>query len=233
MPEMGYQEVYLARAFRRLGHSVRVFCSTEAAPSGKHLGRKYAAGLSSDPVYGYEVLRSKPLFTASSNVVAKGIAAQVESYFPDVVVFIAVAKMFRSGLIRCKGLVDVRFVAVFGDSASYVSRSTAKARFRAKLHDLVFWAIKNLLYRRFFFVVVIVLSQIRPKRPACSGAYCHPAMHRTLIANVCHWHLASIQTNSSFARNLEPRLVRKYPPSPTNWSSSRQREFSRTSRSNE
>ncbi len=37
MPEIGYQEVYLARAYSRLGHEVKVFTSTLISPTGKNV----------------------------------------------------------------------------------------------------------------------------------------------------------------------------------------------------
>ena len=47
MPDVGYQEVYLARALSRLGHQVRIITSNKPSPSVKHLRKSYyRAGLS-------------------------------------------------------------------------------------------------------------------------------------------------------------------------------------------
>ena len=49
MPDVGYQEVYLARAFSRLGHQVQVITSNKPSPSAKNIKKSdYAIGLVKD-----------------------------------------------------------------------------------------------------------------------------------------------------------------------------------------
>src|SRR4030043_1917344 len=103
MTELGYQEVYLARAYSRLGHSVRVFTSTSISPSGKNIILdEYKPGLDKDAKYGFEILRLKTTFRLMSNVFAFGLRKSVVIFQPDMIIIIGLAKMFPSALLTEK-----------------------------------------------------------------------------------------------------------------------------------
>ena len=72
-PELGYQEVDLARAFTRLGAAVRVVTSTAVSLNARGIVKTgYRAG--STMVEGYEVVRLAPRLTVGSNVLGSPAA---------------------------------------------------------------------------------------------------------------------------------------------------------------
>ena len=69
MPEIGYQEVHLARAYARLGHIVKVFTSSASIKLGKSINQlSYKKGITKDPKYGYDILRLPSLSYKSKSV---------------------------------------------------------------------------------------------------------------------------------------------------------------------
>lgn len=149
MPEVGYQEVYLAKAFARLGHEVEVFTSTAISPSSKKVVKQpYEPGRSKCDRLGYYVNRIKPTLALASNVWASGVKSRVMKFDPEFVVMVGVAKMF--GLEVCRLSQEssrAKVAAVFGDAAEYIQRGTFKQKCRAFIHDAVFRFIKNRVYR--------------------------------------------------------------------------------------
>ena len=110
MPEVGYQEVYLARAFSRLGHQVRVFTSSRVSPSAKQVVDDYEPGLQTDHKYGYDVLRLEPFFTFRAKVIAKGLRVALEAFKPEVTVLVSLAKLFGSELVGPTGVGPAAFL---------------------------------------------------------------------------------------------------------------------------
>ncbi len=149
MPELGYQEVYLARACARLGHEVCVFTSTTPSPAGnKVLAKAYPAGSSVDERYGFEVLRIPVLLGFGSNVIVRGLRDKVRAYQPDLIIIVAVAKLFAAPLLDARVARHSKMVAVFGDAAEYRDTTTISKRVRSAFQWLLFVSIKRRLYRR-------------------------------------------------------------------------------------
>jgi glycosyltransferase involved in cell wall biosynthesis len=177
-PELGYQEVYLARSFVRLGHHVRVFTSTSISPTARRVVREpYQPGLTADADAGFEVLRLRSRISVSANVLAPGLRAAVMAFGPDIVLIIGLAKLYPGSLLCEEIAARAAIVTVFGDARDYVDASTPGLRLRFFLQRLLFQLVKRPLYRRavrFSRRLVmnhaetarIILEQLRPEEQA-------------------------------------------------------------------
>jgi glycosyltransferase involved in cell wall biosynthesis len=146
MPEIGYQETYLAKAYSRLGYSVRVFSSTAISPTGKNiLNKDYAVGLSTEPQYGFEIERLPITVNLNSKIIANGLANKVKAYNPDYILIIALAKLFPLRVLTTS-LPGIKKIALFGDAAEYTDRTSASKRFKAVFHEAVSLSLKRRLY---------------------------------------------------------------------------------------
>lgn len=150
MPEVGYQEVYLARAFSRLGHDVRVITSNRISPSGQAFFNveDLGVGLTRDERYGYSILRLPRAVSVRSMVVARGVRAAVDKFDPAIVVAPGVGKLFASPVLVDADARRYKLLVLFSDNADFWDfRSTglALASFRARLSQRV---VKDLVYRR-------------------------------------------------------------------------------------
>lgn len=148
MPELGYQEIHLPRAYARLGHEVRVF-STVAVVGlvGKVRLAKYQEGLSKDPQYGYEVLRLPAKFW-KSKAWSDDLKKEVLNYKPDVLIILGVAKIFPLSLLNHEVYHSCKVVSIYGDAKEYLDRSSFKLRMKAVLHEIGYKLIKEPLYKR-------------------------------------------------------------------------------------
>ena len=149
MPEIGYQEVQLAKAYARLGHRVKVFTSTSISPSGrKVIRRKYFPGLTSDTKYGFEVCRLKPWCQFGSNVFVSGLKEAVFEFRPDAVIIIGLAKMFAGPLLSRDLSSQTNLITVFGDAREYRNTSSFSGRCLTFLQEMGFSVAKRRLYRK-------------------------------------------------------------------------------------
>ncbi|MCG8607299.1 glycosyltransferase [bacterium] len=151
MPEIGYQDVYLPRAFARIGHQVRVFTSTRINLSGRHLIKEeYPPGLSRNEEYGYEIYRIRNTIELRSNVVAFGLSKFLRDYEPEIVVIIGLGKMFTAAALSTKIYEKSKVILIVGDAAEYAGRdrSTFLNRGLASLRALSFAVLKKRLYHK-------------------------------------------------------------------------------------
>lgn len=148
MPEVGYQEVHLAKAYSRLGHKVKVFTSTASVALGGNVGAvKYQKGISRDPKYGYEILRL-PALSFKSKVLSFGLKKAVLQFDPAIIVILGVAKIFPYSLL-CKEVMDqCCVVSVYGDAHEYLSRENFGQKIKTAIHESGFRLIKQPLYKR-------------------------------------------------------------------------------------
>lgn len=148
MPEIGYQETYLARAFSRLGHLVRVFTSTAISPTGKRIIKSdYVEGLSKEANYGYEVERLAVSINLNSKIIANGLAERVKDFNPDYIIIIALAKIFPIKVLSTKYR-NAKKIAMFGDAEEYTNRTTNSKKIKALFVDLVSKNLKKHLYSK-------------------------------------------------------------------------------------
>lgn len=148
MPEIGYQEVHLAKAYARLGHTVKVFASTASVNLGGDIANlNYKKGVSLDPKYKYEILRL-PSLSFKSKSLPFGIKNAVRSFNPDVLVILGVAKIFPAALFSKPFYEKMKIVSVYGDAREYLDRETLKQRIKTAFHEFGYSTIKYPLYRK-------------------------------------------------------------------------------------
>ena len=148
MPEIGYQEVHLPKAYARLGHTVKVFTSAASVNLGGSIGKiNYKKGLSNDSKYGYEILRLSSLSYKSKSL-PFGLKKAVQEFKPDVLVILGVAKIFPITLLNEHFYNNVKIVSVYGDAKEYLDRGTLKQNIKTFFHELGYSWIKHPLYRR-------------------------------------------------------------------------------------
>ena len=120
IPDMGYIEVHLARAFAELGHDVTIVTSTTIPSYVSHLHDDFG-----DPPKGVRVIRLKPFFTLGQIVMARGVRSTVEKSNPDQIIVIGLGKAFPKAAL---GL-GVHTTVLFGDnSASYGDSASSKTK---------------------------------------------------------------------------------------------------------
>jgi glycosyltransferase involved in cell wall biosynthesis len=146
MPEVGYQEVHLARAFARIGHEVKVFTSPAPVKLGGKLGTvKYEEGLSRDPKLGFEILRLSS-FSYKSKAYSAQLRRQVLAWSPDLLVILGVAKIFPGALLNERVHRQVSSVSIYGDAKEYLERGTLGQNIKNLLHEIGYSVIKRPLY---------------------------------------------------------------------------------------
>ena len=148
MPEIGYQEVHLAKAYARLGHTVKVFTSAASVNLGGSIKNlNYQTGLTLDPKYNYEILRLKSL-SYKSKALPFGLKKSVDEFEPDVLILLGVAKMFPMPLLNNKYHKKVKIISVYGDAKEYLDRGTLSQKFKTFIHEVGYSTIKHPLYRK-------------------------------------------------------------------------------------
>ena len=90
MPEVGYQEIHLPRAFARSGHTIKVFTSDASVNLGGEMNKlNYKSGLFYDEKYGYEILRL-PSLSYKSKAYSFKLKKAVLEFKPDVLIILGV-----------------------------------------------------------------------------------------------------------------------------------------------
>ncbi len=148
-PELGYQEVYLARAYARHGHHVRVISSTSVSLSARKIvNKRYPAGLTVCPKDGFEILRLKTAFRFRSTVLATGLKAAILSFDPDLILLVGLRKLFGVSVLSRRVYGRARAIGLFGDAGEYRDRRTLSTRLLAALQDFGFLITKQWVYRK-------------------------------------------------------------------------------------
>jgi glycosyltransferase involved in cell wall biosynthesis len=147
MPEIGYQETYLARAFSRSGHEVKIITSTAISPTGqKVLKQSYPSGTNKDEKYGYVVTRLPALINLNAKVISRGIQKAIDEFNPDKIIILALAKIFPAPLLHSK--YGSKIIALFGDAAEYTDKTTFKKKVKALFNTLIQKRTKHALYNK-------------------------------------------------------------------------------------
>ena len=148
MPEIGYQEVHLAKAYARLGHTVKVFTSAASVNLGGSINQlSYKTGTTTDSKYGYEITRL-PSLSYKSKAFPFGLRKAVNAFEPDVLVLLGVAKIFPMALLNKQFYGKVKIVSVYGDAKEYLDRGTLKQKIKTFIHEAGYASIKHPLYKR-------------------------------------------------------------------------------------
>jgi glycosyltransferase involved in cell wall biosynthesis len=144
-PEVGYQEVDLARAFARLGARVRVVTTTRLSRNARTIvGQEYAAGIVRHD--GYDVSRLSPRVTIGPNVLGCNVLPEIRDFVPSHVILVGPGKLFGLELFS-SGSSSWRSIAIIQDNSeagSVQERGRLQRRSRALAHRLV----KRPAYRR-------------------------------------------------------------------------------------
>lgn len=149
LPDFGYQEVYLARALSRLGHTVRVFASTTRPPHyQKIVTENFPAGLTRDDQYNYEIYRLKPTIKIKGKIITPQLMGVINDFKPDLVFVIALAQMFALPLFQKSFSLNNRIVVFFGDSNGYSRSDNFLQNILTILYLGSFKILKTYLYRK-------------------------------------------------------------------------------------
>jgi glycosyltransferase involved in cell wall biosynthesis len=148
MPEVGYQEVHLPRAFARGGHEVKVFTSDASVNLGGEINKlSYKPGVTNDEKYNYEILRLSSI-SYKSKAYSFGLKKAVLDFNPDVLIILGVAKIFPASLLNQAFHDKIKMVSVYGDAKEYLDRGTFKQKLKTAFHELGYRFIKEPLYRK-------------------------------------------------------------------------------------
>jgi glycosyltransferase involved in cell wall biosynthesis len=148
LPDIGYQEVHLARAYARLHHEVKVFTSAASVALGGDLGNEsYSEGTGRDERYDFEVLRL-PALAWKSKAFSFKLRDEVKKFKPDLIVLLGVAKGFPFPLLNKEVHGSCKIVSLYGDAQEYLDRKTLSQKIKALKHDLGYTFIKEPLYKR-------------------------------------------------------------------------------------
>lgn len=146
MPEVGYQEVHLSRAFSRIGNQVKVFTSAASVNLGGSIKKmNYKTGLSLDKKWGYEILRL-PSVSFKSKVIPFGLKNSVIDFAPDVLIILGVAKLFPAPLLSAQFPRTIKMISIYGDATEYLERETLSQKIKTFFHELGYATIKKYLY---------------------------------------------------------------------------------------
>lgn len=120
LPELGYLEVHLARAWAEAGNEVRVI-TTAAVPSYVRERAKEQPGLGLTADGPVEVVRLKPVFSLGQLVWARGVKKALAAYNPDMVVVIGLGKVFPAPVFKEK---QFPIAVLLGDNShTYLQRT--------------------------------------------------------------------------------------------------------------
>lgn len=146
IPTSGYQEVYLARTYSRLGYKVQVVTTTHVPKSYKPLVKeKYYIGKQLHE--SYEIIRLKGLLRMGSMVWSKNLRKLLVDFNPKYVIIIGVGKIFPVSLF-CKGISDKYFlISLFGDNADFFLTHTLKSKINSYKQNILRKLVKSYIYK--------------------------------------------------------------------------------------
>ncbi|MCS7176655.1 MAG: glycosyltransferase family 4 protein [Candidatus Kapabacteria bacterium] len=147
MPEVGYQEVWIARTLVRKGIAVRVVTSTAVSSSARRLRRRpYPVGRICED--GYELVRLPVAFRFRSAVLSRGVVSAVVEWRPDAILLLGVGKLFGVPILTAAELRQVPIACFFSELHEYRRRHSLSARVVSWLQDRGFELVKRPFYRR-------------------------------------------------------------------------------------
>lgn len=146
MPEIGYQEVFLAAILAKQNYKIRVFTSTCISPSAIHIIKsRYPEGLSPQETNGYDILRLKPWLKLGSNVISRGLKKSIKQFQPDLIIIIGVGKFFPLPLLNSGVSRQYKIVTLLGNN--YDMRIWKKGILNTLKRKLIF-VLKKPLYNK-------------------------------------------------------------------------------------
>lgn len=144
-PEVGYQEVDLAKAFARLGARVRVVTSTCLSPNARTVvADDYEPGTTHRD--GYELVRLPPRLTIGPNILGCDVLPAVAAFTPTHVVLVGPGKLFGLELFSPPSAPWQRIAIVQDNSED--GRSRVQGRVQRRARALATRLVKRPAYRK-------------------------------------------------------------------------------------
>lgn len=149
IPEFGYQEVYLARAFARSGHEVCVFTSpvVPKAYRNKVVNRNYSEGIEYNKEFGITIRRLRIVFSVGLWVYSRQLKQAVLDYYPDIIFILAMGKLFPLPVLNIKNE-NLRKYTVLGNNFDFFNWQSLKSKISSFGDILKNKLIRNHLYRK-------------------------------------------------------------------------------------
>lgn len=139
IPDLGYFEVHLARAFSRLGHSVRVVTSVKVPSYVTGLTySSYEAGQSLTPEPAYSIERLPALVSAGQMVISMGVKKAVKNFDPDLIFVIGLGKLFPKPVFDMEEYNDKTFTLLGDNEHSFSNGSLSTSLVRKFLKNPVY-----------------------------------------------------------------------------------------------
>ncbi len=111
LPQFGYIEVHLAKAFAEVGHEVCVVTSSAVPAYLVHLHPKIKPGQFKDGAIC--ITRLKPILTVGQIAISKGVAQAVTRNIPDLIIVIGAGKYFPKAVYH----LSIPVITLFGDNS--------------------------------------------------------------------------------------------------------------------
>jgi len=104
IPDIGYIEEQLAKAFSFLEHNTHVFTTNQISPSVKHIldGKQLKEGTETNNIYGYSITRLPVYFKLGQMVKSNGLFDALKKLEPDIIVVIGLGKLFPIPILDFK-----------------------------------------------------------------------------------------------------------------------------------
>jgi len=148
MPEIGYQEVQLAKSFRKLGFELRVFTSKKVSISSRSIIKgDYPLGMRKAPDSDYEIHRLPAVLSLYSLIICRNLKGEVEKFNPDYIIIQGVGKMFPFSLFR-KGISEhSTIITLLGDNTDMRKTESISAKIKS-------FIINKLIKKRIYNLAV-------------------------------------------------------------------------------
>lgn len=149
IPEFGYQEVYLARAFARIGHEVCVF-TTPVVPvnyRNQSVNKNYQAGIEKEAESGIEIRRLKTFFSIGLWVYSFRLKKSVLDFQPDVAIILAVGKLFPLPVLNMSGG-SFRKYSILGNNSDFFNWQSFGSVLTSFADIIKNKLVRNSLYRK-------------------------------------------------------------------------------------
>jgi glycosyltransferase involved in cell wall biosynthesis len=144
-PDVGYQEVDLARAFSRQGARVRVVTSTSLSPNARTIvAQEYSPGLVHH--HDYDVIRLSPRLTIGPNVLGCNVLPAIREFAPTHVILVGPGKLFGLELFSSDRPSWRKIAIIQDNSESACTRE--RGAWRGRPRELVHRLVKRPTYRR-------------------------------------------------------------------------------------
>lgn len=163
---LGYQEVYIAKALHSMGCNVHVF-SSRLVPDGYRARRDdFNDDVSSVPISRYPV-RFK--FGSSIWVHNTDLINDLIDFNPDLIVIINVPSGFARGVIRSRGLKEIPMITYHSDSKEYRKRDTGLNKLKSIFREMGFRLIKIKWYQEAFKRAEIIVCNTPETKDILEG----------------------------------------------------------------